>query len=190
MDSLRIKMLLDVQLCMKKTNPNITPKIITNNTDILLVFDSIRDPRDAANAIHLGIATGLGIIFTDSSISPKHYKVINILNSWIPEFRNTPVLGNFSQNESFDETINSLKKQGFGIIGTSPSSNKSFFSLKLSKGKYAIVFGTETTGLSKEKMNKLDEIVSIPMNSPTKFFTLSVVAPVFAYEILRQKKQI
>jgi len=156
--------------------------------EVLLLFDSIRDPRDIAEIIHLGLAADIQIEFTGSSLNPNHPKVIAIINSWLPEFINKPNLKHVTIHHDFQKRILQLKKDGYEIIGTSSTTGEKLFDSDLTKGKHAIVFGTETSGLTKEKMSLMDKILSIPMKNNTRFFTLRAIAPVFAYETLRQKK--
>ncbi len=158
--------------------------------DIILLFDSIRDPRDLAEMILLGIALGAGIELTGSSLPKDHYKVIKIINSWINGFREKPSLENVKTFPDFFKRIKTLKKQGYTIIGTSPSAKNSLYKTDLSKGRHVIVFGTETSGLSREKMSVLDGVISVPMKKPAEFFTIRAVAPLIAYETARQKKLI
>jgi hypothetical protein len=158
--------------------------------NLILLFDSIRDPRDLAEMILLGLALDVKIELTGSSLLPNHFKVLRIINSWIPGFKDKPKIDNVKTYVDFSKRIASLKKQGYTIIGTSPNAKKSLFKTDLSNGKQAIVFGTETSGLSKEKMSLMDEIVLVPMKPPATFFTIRAVAPLVAYETMRQKKLI
>ena len=160
------------------------------NKKIVLLFDSLRDPRDLAEMIHLSLAADLQIELTGSSLPPTHQKVINIIDSWILDFRNNQDFSHVSIHSDFAKRITALKKQGFTIVGTSPNAKKSLFEADFSKGKHVIVFGTETSGLSKDKMSLMDEVVCVPMKNKTKFFTIKGIAPVFAFEALRQKKLI
>jgi hypothetical protein len=159
--------------------------------DIILLFDSLRDPRDMAQMIHLGIAAGVSIELTGSSIPINNPKVIGILDSWIPGFKKKPSFEHVSFHPEFGKRIGSLKKQGYTIIGTtSHPGTKSLFSFDMSSGKHAIVFGTETTGLNKDKQSLMDSMLAVKMISPTSFYTLSAIVPVFCYEAMRQKKLI
>ncbi|MEI7961648.1 MAG: TrmH family RNA methyltransferase, partial [archaeon] len=139
---------------------------------------------------HLGLASNTKIEFTGSSLTPNHSKVIAIINSWLPEFKETTRLKHVSQHPDFEKRILQLKKQGYEIIGTSSHEGSNLFSANLSKGKKVIVFGTETSGLSLGKMHLMNKMLLVPMKNDTKFFTLRTVAPIFTYETLRQKKLI
>ncbi len=60
--------------------------------------------------------------------------------------------------------ISKLKEQGYRIVATSPHvENNSLSQLDLSKGKIALVFGTERTGISEDVSKVADEWIKIPM---------------------------
>lgn len=166
------------------------------NKSLILLFDSIRDPRDIAEVIHLGLAAGIGIEFCGNSIEPTHYKVTGILNSWMPGFKEHPQLGHVKVVPDFAKRIRQLKKLEYEIIGTTSHKSleskkcENLFESNLSKGKQVIIFGTESSGLSESKIGLTDRMLCVPMKNNTKFFTIRAIAPVFAFEALRQKKLI
>ncbi|MFA5360983.1 MAG: TrmH family RNA methyltransferase, partial [archaeon] len=132
---------------------------------------------------------GVRIEFTGSSLPMNHPKVVGIINSWVKGFKEKPNFDNVSTHPDFFKRINFLKKKGYLIIGTTPNVNAiDLFSVDLSKEKKVIVFGTETTGLCKEKQKLMELMIKIPMNPPTSFFTISVIAPIICFETIRQKK--
>ena len=55
--------------------------------EIILLCDSLRDPRDLAQLIHLSLATNTKLELTGSSVAPTHPKVLNIINSWLLGFK-------------------------------------------------------------------------------------------------------
>lgn len=87
------------------------------------------------------------------------------------------------------ECIESLKKRGYRILATSPHPNgKMLDELDLSKGKCAILFGSEKPGLTKQALEMSDEYVTIPMCGFTESFNISVSCALVLYN-LRQKLQ-
>jgi tRNA (guanosine-2'-O-)-methyltransferase len=71
--------------------------------------------------------------------------------------------------------LNHLKSLGYRIVATSPHKNDtSLFDFDLGKGKIALLFGTELTGLSEEAMENSDEYINIPMFGFTESYNLSV----------------
>jgi len=157
------------------------------NKDLILLFDSLRDPRDLAQVIHLAFAFDIKVILTGNSIPLNNFKVLRILSSWI-KTDEKKVSKFVTQKSSFEKEIISLKKKNYKIIGTICSGGKDFTKYSFPKEKIVIVFGTETSGLSKEKQTLMDELITIPMKNNTRFFTLSSIAPLIAFEKLKQKK--
>jgi tRNA (guanosine-2'-O-)-methyltransferase len=82
-----------------------------------------------------------------------------------------------SKEENTLDAINSLKKEGYRIIATTPHTNDILLpDFDLTKGKSAFFFGTELTGLSDVVMENADEFVKIPMYGFTESFNISVSA--------------
>jgi tRNA (guanosine-2'-O-)-methyltransferase len=82
-----------------------------------------------------------------------------------------------SKNENTLDAINSLKKEGYRIVATTPHTNDVLLpDFDLTKGKSAFFFGTELTGLSDVVMDHADEFVKIPMYGFTESFNISVSA--------------
>jgi len=80
--------------------------------------------------------------------------------------------------------INSLKVDGYRIIATTPHNNDiNLEDFDLSKGKFALFFGTENTGLTKDVLNNADEFVKIPMVGFTESFNISVSAAISLYSL-------
>lgn len=82
---------------------------------------------------------------------------------------------NAKENNTF-ECITTLKERGYRIVATSPHPTKgiSLNEFDLSKGKCAILFGSEKPGLTKQALEMSDEFVIIPMYGFTESFNISV----------------
>ena len=83
-----------------------------------------------------------------------------------------------------ENCIQKLKQEGYRIIATSP--HKSGCDLKdfdLSKGKVALLFGTEMDGLTDNALEMADEYVHIPMYGFTESFNLSVSAAICMHQM-------
>ena len=79
------------------------------------------------------------------------------------------------RSENTKKTIRHLKKNGYRIIATCPHENDiSLYDFDLSKGKIALLYGTELTGLSEEAIRNSDEYINIPMYGFTESYNLSV----------------
>ncbi|MGD2035895.1 MAG: RNA methyltransferase [Bacteroidales bacterium] len=79
--------------------------------------------------------------------------------------------------------VSALKKSGYRIIATMPEGNISLENFDLNKGKTALCFGTELTGLSGEIADASDEQLFIPMHGFTESFNISVSAAIILHHL-------
>jgi tRNA (guanosine-2'-O-)-methyltransferase len=81
------------------------------------------------------------------------------------------------------KAIKKIKKLGYRIVATSPHINDQLLpEFDLTKGKAAIVFGSELPGISETIMNEADEFIKIPMYGFTESFNISVSAAIVLYQ--------
>jgi len=79
------------------------------------------------------------------------------------------------KNDNTKDAIDSLKKQGYRIVATTPhTSDKNLEDFDIPKGKIALFFGTEMHGLSETVLNNADEFMKIPMYGFVESFNISV----------------
>lgn len=147
-----------------------------------LLFDCLKAPYDASHIIQLAQSLGCcDIYLSGNSIDFNNYKIRSKVSSWgIEEY--PPVV----RYSCFEEAVLNLHGKGKYLVGTSPNVSESFYDLDLSSGRNVLVFGTESSGLTKRKMDLVDRVVALPMSPKCKFLTLPVVVPAMAYEVYRQ----
>ena len=76
-----------------------------------------------------------------------------------------------------EKAMKKLKKSGYRIIATSPHKKETLLpDLDIAKGKFAIVMGTELTGISDTVKHYADESLMIPMYGFAESFNISVSA--------------
>jgi tRNA (guanosine-2'-O-)-methyltransferase len=77
-----------------------------------------------------------------------------------------------------------LKQKGYRLVATSPHrKSNSPENFDLEKGKAALLFGTELTGLSETALSMADEFLQVPMVGFTESFNISVTAAVVLYTL-------
>ncbi|QZE13622.1 RNA methyltransferase [Halosquirtibacter laminarini] len=84
----------------------------------------------------------------------------------------------YNEQENNTRTaLKNLKEQGYRIVATTPHERDVFLQdFDLSKGKTALVFGTELTGISDIVREEADEFIKVPMFGFTESFNISVCA--------------
>lgn len=89
-------------------------------------------------------------------------------------------------------TINKLKKDGYRIVATSPHyDDVDLENFDVSKGKFALLFGSEGPGISDVAIENADEFLKIPMYGFTESFNISVSAAIILHHLslkLRNEK--
>ncbi len=90
---------------------------------------------------------------------------------------------NKEKNNTVD-CIRELKKKGYRIVGTTPHSKScALEDFDITKGKFALLFGSEEPGLSKIAMEECDEFINIPMFGFTESFNISVSAAICLHHL-------
>ncbi len=91
---------------------------------------------------------------------------------------------NNGSNPSLD-AINSLKEKGYRIVATSPHiGDTSLEDFDLTKGKAALIFGTELTGISSTVEQNADEFLKIPMHGFVESLNISVSAAIILHYLM------
>ncbi len=96
---------------------------------------------------------------------------------------------NEAENNTLN-TINTLKKKGYRIIATTPHTDDvNLEDFDISKGKFALMFGSEQPGLSDIAMKNADEFLKIPMYGFTESFNISVSAAIVLHHLSLKLRQ-
>ena len=100
-------------------------------------------------------------------------------------------LHKYNQNNNNSlAAIQNLKKQGYRIIATTPhEKNQLLTDFDLSKGKTALVFGSELPGITKEILDEADEFLKIPMYGFTESFNISVSVALTLFHLTQELRK-
>jgi len=95
-----------------------------------------------------------------------------------------------SKKDNTLAAIKVLKKEGYRIIATTPHKNDQLLSdFDITKGKAALVFGSELPGVSKTVLKEADEYLKIPMYGFTESFNISVSASIILYYLTEKLRE-
>ena len=85
------------------------------------------------------------------------------------------------------EAVNYLRNKGYRIVATTPhEGDVSLEDFDLNKGKLALFFGTELTGISDVIKEEADEFLKIPMYGFTESLNISVSAAIILHYLTHQ----
>ncbi|WP_024479860.1 TrmH family RNA methyltransferase [Cellulophaga baltica] len=91
--------------------------------------------------------------------------------------------------ESTSMCIDTLKKEGYKIIATTPHNDSCLLDDFEFDGKIALFFGTEKKGLSDEVLEKADGFLKIPMVGFTESLNISVSAAIILQSLTTKLKK-
>lgn len=88
------------------------------------------------------------------------------------------------------EAIGKLKRQNYRVVATSPHASGCLLDeFDVTSGKFALLFGTELTGLSDLALSSADEYIRIPMYGFTESYNISVSVALTVYELSKKIRQ-
>ena len=88
------------------------------------------------------------------------------------------------------EAVNSLKKSGFKMYGTSLNQNSIDYREIDFTDKTCFVLGAEKWGLSDELISSVDKSIFIPMSGMVQSLNVSVAAAILLFEAIRQREEL
>lgn len=87
------------------------------------------------------------------------------------------------------DAVKALRSEGYRIIATTPHRQSCTpETFDVTKGKFALVFGTEKTGVSEEIMAEADEFLQIPMCGMVDSLNVSASAAILIYMLSQRMR--
>lgn len=162
-------------------------KVLEERTQyITVVLENIYQPLNASAVLRSADCFGI-----------QDVHVIENHNDFIPDrevaMGSSRWLNIKRYNEEENNTmqcIQKLKKEGYRIVATTPhKSDSNLQDFDLTKGKTALIFGTEMEGITDIAMQEADEYLKIPMYGFTESFNLSVAVAVCLQHLSHQMRK-
>lgn len=159
-------------------------KIVEKRTNYLtLVLEDIFQPQNASAVLRSCDCFGIQNVHvienrnkfevdTEVSLGSSKWVTINKYN-------------NKTNNAS--DAIQTLRKKGYRIVATSPHTNDvELPDFDITKGKAALIFGSELPGITDTLMKQADEFLKIPMYGFTESFNISVSAAIILHHLTQK----
>lgn len=162
-------------------------RVLESRTNYLtVVLEDIYQPQNASAVLRS--ADGFGIQNVHI-IENNHEYMINPMvekgaSSWLS-------LNSYNREENNTKrAIQALKADGYRIVATTPHTDDvNLENFDITKGKTAIVFGTEVTGISDIVREEADEFLKIPMHGFSESFNISVSAAIVMHHLRLKMEQ-
>jgi len=163
-------------------------KVLNNRTNyITVVLEDIFQPQNASAVLRS--CDCLGIQNVHVIENRNEFTVNKEVSLGASKWLNIHKY-NEKENNSL-QAVKTLKEQGYRIVATTPHIKEQLLpDFDVQKGKAALVFGSELSGISEIIMNQADEFLKIPMYGFTESFNISVSAALILYEISMRIRQL
>lgn len=152
----------------------------------IVILAGLQDPGNVGTILRSAEAFGsAGVILGEGTVSPFNSKVVRASAGSL--FRVPVIYGNCESTATkSDDFLEKFRARGVRLIATSSHKGTELDHADL-KTSCAIVFGNEGSGLSRELMAKMDEIIAIPHAPQVESLNAGVAASIVLYEAARQK---
>jgi 23S rRNA (guanosine2251-2'-O)-methyltransferase len=148
---------------------------------LAVMLDEITDPHNYGAILRSCDQFGVDIVITRNRRIAKHAEVISKTSAgasaWVPS----------AETANLPRAVEDLKQAGFWIYGADMGGDSAWD--KDLKGRTALIFGGEGTGISRLLRENCDAMISIPSLGRIDSLNVSVAAGILLYEITRQKKK-
>ena len=141
------------------------------DSSLILAYDSLKDPRDLAEVLHLATGLGAEVHLIGGSLDPRHWKVLRKLRSWRPRLAEAPSEISAERFEDAGAWAEHAQRRGFELVAAVVEGGDAPWSRHLAP-KTAVLFGEETHGLSKESLALCSTRWTIPLGPGGRFYTI------------------
>ncbi len=147
----------------------------------LLILDCIQDPHNLGAILRTADGAGVHAV-----IAPKD-KAASITETVRRISVGAADIVPFVQVTNLARTLETLKKAGLWLVGTSDRANKTIFEQNLS-GPIAIILGAEEKGMRRLTEENCDFLAKIPMAGSIECLNVSVATGICLFEAIRQRQ--
>ncbi len=85
------------------------------------------------------------------------------------------------KHDDISETIQSLKNEGYSIVGVEQTPNSKDYKGFKPKDKTVFIFGNEVEGILKEVLEICDDVIEIPMHGKKESLNVGVTAGIILF---------
>jgi len=146
----------------------------------VVVIAGLQDPGNLGTILRSAEAFGgAGVVLGEGTVSPFNAKVVRASAGSI--FR-VPVI-----RSRLDAVSSQLRAQGIRLVATSSHKGTPLGEARLT-GPLAMFIGNEGSGLPRDLMTRMDQVVVIPHAPQVESLNAGVAASILLYEAARQRK--
>ena len=162
------------QFMLPERKATLTRAVENRTMYMTLLAENMFHPQNASALVRHCEAFGVQSMHTVQTLCKfnPNVDIVRGTDKWIDIFHHA----------STADALSHLKAQGYRIVATSPHRQSCTpESFDVTKGKFAIVMGTEKTGISDEVIAAADEFLKIPMCGMVESLNVSASAAILVY---------
>lgn len=155
--------------------------LISTTQPLLVLLDGIEDPHNLGAIIRTAEAAGAhGLIYPKNRAVGINSTVVKVASGALEHLPVCEVI-------NLRQTIDTLKKRGYWIVGTALDSTKSYTEIQVDC-PLGIVIGSEGKGMSRLIKETVDYSVKIEMLGKANSLNASVSTGIVLFDIIRRRK--
>ena len=152
-----------------------------NQNSLILILDSIQDPRNLGACLRSANAAGVSHVIINKDGSAPINSLVHRTSAGAVNNLQIFHVTNLSR------TIQQIKKRDIWVVGLDGNMESSIYNVNLT-GPIAIVVGSEGKGIRSLIKKNCDQIVSIPMAGNIESLNVSVATAIALFESKRQRE--
>jgi len=152
-----------------------------NQNSLILILDSIQDPRNLGACLRSANAAGVSHVIINKDGSAPINSLVHRTSAGAVNNLQIFHVTNLSR------TIQQIKKRDIWVVGLDGNTESSIYNVNLT-GPIAIVVGSEGKGIRSLIKKNCDQIVSIPMAGNIESLNVSVATAIALFESKRQRE--
>ena len=146
----------------------------------ILVIAGVQDPGNLGTILRSAEAFGAGgVLLGEGTVSPYNPKVVRASAGSV--FRVPLARAKLSQSLGW------MKDHGLRLVGTASHKGTPLDQAKMA-GPLAIFVGSEGSGLPRDLIKEMNDVVAIPQVPEVESLNVGVAASIVLYEVMRQKQ--
>ena len=162
---------------------SISKKPLKGLNPLILILDSIQDPRNLGACLRSANAAGVDYVVINKDGSAPINGLVHKTSAGAINSLKIYHVTNLSR------TIKEMKKRGIWVIGLDGNSKSTIYDVNLTDST-AIVMGTEGKGIRRLIKETCDQVVTIPMSGHIESLNVSVATGIALFESRRQRESI
>lgn len=164
-------------------------EFIRDSREIVIIAHNIRSLLNVGSIMRSAEGFGVSTVFaTGWTPSPDH-GLPHVRKKLTAELHKTALgaesIVKLSYRDSVNLLLDSLKQDGYRVVGLEQSSKSIALPAYKAPAKVALLLGEEVDGITPDLLAKCDDLIEIPMFGQKESFNVSVATGIALYQLIQ-----